>query len=327
MYDIITIGSVTRDVFLKSDDFKVVEDKKFRTGRAGCFMLGAKFEVPDVAIASGGGGSNAAVTFARQGFKTGNIGRVGDDSTGREIQESLRGEGVEPIFQIDKERGTAYSTILVSADGERTILERRGANDFLNKDEVDWDNLKSKWVYIDSIAGDESLFKAILDWAKKNDVKVAMNPGKKLLKLGTELQSYLGGVDIFSANEDEFGIIAGIDYSEDKEEEIFSKVKGFARGIVVMTKGPKGLIASDGEKNYLAGIPDSPITDRTGAGDAFGSGFVSGYIHSDGDVEFAIQLGTSNATEVVQHFGAVKGTLKKGEWGDYPKVEVISKDI
>ncbi|MBU2109398.1 carbohydrate kinase family protein [Patescibacteria group bacterium] len=326
-YDVITIGTVTRDVFLKSGDFEVVKNSNYRTGRAGCFVLGTKLEIPKVAIASGGGGTNAAVSFSRQGFKTGCIGRIGNDEIGKEIIEELKQEGVDSLFQIDKEYDTAYSTILVAADGERTILEYRGANDYINEKEIKWNKLKSKWVFIDSLAGNVNLLTKILDWAKQNGIKTAFNPGKRLIKLGIGLHKYLEDIDIFIANEDESAYVAGIEYEEDKEPEIFKKLDEVVKGIVVMTKGPRGVEVSDGKKHYLAGIPDSPILDRTGAGDSFGSGFVAGYIESNSDIEFAIQLGTSNATSVVQYFGAKQGLLKKGEWGKYPKVEVQIKEI
>ena len=193
-YDVITIGTVTRDVFLKSGDFQVVKNSNYRTGRAGCFMLGTKLEIPKVAIASGGGGTNTAAGFARQGLKTGTIGRIGKDEIGKEIIEEMKKEGVEPLFQIDNEHDTAYSTILVAQDGERTILEYRGANDYMNESDTDWDNLAPpggvKWVYIDSLGGNEKLLAKILEWAKSNNSKVAFNPGKRLIKLGIGLHKY-----------------------------------------------------------------------------------------------------------------------------------------
>ena len=333
MYDIITIGTVTRDVFLKSPDFHVIgqsdfcsRNDNFRTGKAGCFMLGTKLEIPKVVIVSGGGGTNTAVGFARQGLKTAAIGRIGDDDIGREIIDELKKENVEPMMHIDKGGDTAYSTILVAKDGERTILEYRGANDNLSEKEIDWGGLKTKWVYIDSLAGNLKLLEKILEWAKENDIKVAMNPGKRLIKFGKDLWPFLGQVDIFFANEDESAYIAGIKYAVEKEPEIFAKMDEIVKGIVVMTKGPRGVEISDGKKHYIAGVPDSPIVDRTGAGDSFGSGFVSGYIQSGGDIEYAIQLDTANATSVVQHFGSKQGLLKKDDWGNYPKVEVASKN-
>ena len=319
-YDVITIGSVTRDAFFKSGEFRVVEDKKFRTGRAGCFVLGAKMEVPEVVFTTGGGGTNTAVGFARQGLRTGCIGRIGDDVSGQNVQRELKEEGVDDLLQVDKEHATAYSLILVAPDGERTILEYRGANDYLSEKEIDWKNLKSGWLFLDSLSGNKSLLEQALKWAKENRVKVAFNPGKRLIKLGKELQNYLSDIDIFIANEDEASFITGIEPLNTKE--IFAEIDQVIKGIAVMTRGPEGVLVSDGRNVYKAGVPDSPVIDRTGAGDAFSSGFVSGYIHSNGDIEYAIQLGTANATSVVQYFGAKKGLLKKDDWGKYPKVEI-----
>ncbi|MBU4331690.1 carbohydrate kinase family protein, partial [Patescibacteria group bacterium] len=225
-------------------------------------------------------------------------------------------------FQKDKERNTAYSTILVAMDGERTILEYRGANDYLSEKEIDFENLKSDWIYIDSLAGNTKLLEDILDWAKKNGIKTAFNPGKRMINFGEKLQPYLAQVDIFLANEDESALIAGVEYKKENEPEIFAKLDKIVKGIVVMSKGPRGVEVSDGKNHYIAGIPDSPVVERTGAGDAFGSGFVCGYIQNEGDIEHAIQLGTANATSVVQYFGSKKGILKKGDWGEYPKIKV-----
>ncbi|MFC1756720.1 carbohydrate kinase family protein [Patescibacteria group bacterium] len=104
--------------------------------------------------------------------------------------------------------------------------------------------------------------------------------------------------------------------------EIFKKLDELVDGIVVMTKGSDGVVVSDGKNMYSAGIPESGMVDRTGAGDAFGSAFTAGYIET-GDIVYAIQLGTANATSVLQQMGATNGLLKKGEWGEWTKVEVI----
>ena len=58
-----------------------------------------------------------------------------------------------------------------------------------------------------------------------------------------------------------------------KEEEIFKFMDGVIGGIFIMTKGPEGVVISDGKNIYRAGVPDSPIIERTGAGDAFSSTF------------------------------------------------------
>ncbi len=92
-------------------------------------------------------------------------------------------------------------------------------------------------------------------------------------------------------------------------------------GIAIMSKGPEGVAVSDGKNIYSAGIPESGYTDRTGSGDAFGSGFVSAIMDSR-NIPYAIQLGTANATSTIQKIGAKNGLLKKGDFGSWPKVAV-----
>ncbi|MBI4691985.1 MAG: carbohydrate kinase family protein [Candidatus Terrybacteria bacterium] len=327
MYDIVTIGSVTRDAFFKSRDFRVREQSESKTGKEMCLDLGAKIAIPEVIFTTGGGGTNTAVSFARQGLKTACIGRVGDDVSGNEVKKELKLEGIDDFLQIDSVHKTAYSLILVTEEGERTILEFRGANDYLSEKEIDWGKLKMNktgWLFLDSLAGNKELLTQAIKWAKENNLKIAYNPGKTEIGFGKELQHYLNEIDIFIVNEDEAAFVAGIKYETVKEEEIFVELDRAVKGIVVMSKGPRGVVVSDGKNCYSAGIPDSPVIDRTGAGDAFGSGFVSGYIQSNGDISYAIQLGTANATSVVQYFGAKKGLLKKGDWGNYPRVVVSS---
>ena len=90
-----------------------------------------------------------------------------------------------------------------------------------------------------------------------------------------------------------------------------------------MTKGPAGVAVSDGKNIYKAGIPPSDIIDRTGAGDAFSSGFVSEFIRSNDTVK-AIQFATVNASSVVAKVGSKAGILKKGDWRPWPLIKVES---
>ena len=140
-----------------------------------------------------------------------------------------------------------------------------------------------------------------------------------------KLTPLLRKVDIFQVNNEEASSLVGIPYK--KEKEIFKKLDKVVEGIVVITKGPRGVSVSDGEKIYSAGIPKSPVIERTGAGDAFGAGFVSGYIQKKGDIAHSIVLGTANSTSVVGHIGAKEGLLRKGKWGKWPKVKVSIKNV
>ena len=91
-----------------------------------------------------------------------------------------------------------------------------------------------------------------------------------------------------------------------------------------MTKGRAGVSVSDGKNIYRAGIPDSPVVERTGAGDAFSSGFISEYIRS-GDIQKSIQMATANSSSVVTKYGPIEGLLKEDNPGQWPLVDVEIK--
>jgi len=98
MFDVITIGSATRDVLLEAEGFELRKHADSPTGVEQCFPLGSKIEIKKIVFTTGGGGTNAATTFGRQEFKTACIGVIGSDAAGKEIIEELEKEGVEPLF-------------------------------------------------------------------------------------------------------------------------------------------------------------------------------------------------------------------------------------
>jgi len=53
--------------------------------------------------------------------------------------------------------------------------------------------------------------------------------------------------------------------------------------------------------------------DATGAGDAFGSAFVGGYILNNGDLEIALKFGIINSGSVISKYGAENGILGRKE--------------
>ncbi len=333
-FDVVTFGSATRDIFVRSRALKIIECPDFATGKALAVGAGSKVYVEDLIFSSGGGGTNAAATFSEQGFKTAFVGLVGNDLPGKEIIKEMGMLGAAIDFIKITNKAATPVTIILSAleesapqsfnkKGERSILVYEGASHLLKKEDVPWDKIKqAKWFYISGLSGESArVFPLIVNFAKENGIKVAVNPGHDQLEKDLAiLKSSLDKIDILLVNQEEASVITGIDFKE--EEEIFKKFDELVSGIAVMTKGKEGVVVSDGKNIYRAGIPDSGYADRTGAGDAFGSGFVSGIIEKN-DIEYAIQLATANATSCVQQIGAKNGLLKKGEWGEWEKVKVI----
>lgn len=335
MFDIVTFGSATRDIFVRSKEIKVIKSPEFSTGKAIAVEAGGKVYVDDLIFATGGGGTNCAATFALQGLKTAYVGLIGNDAGGLELFRELSNLGVNCNFVKTTEKAkTPYSIILSSPDnparlasesvtgGERSILVYEGASHLLTKEDIPWGEIKkSKWFYLSGLSGESAkVFEPIINFAAENRIKIAVNPGHdQLTKDLLVLKNLLSKIDILLVNQEEASLIAGVNFKN--EAELFSKFDGIVPGLAVMSKGKEGVAVSDGKNIYKAGIPESRYIDRTGSGDAFGSGFVSAIVRGE-NIETAIQLGTANATATIQQIGAKNGLLKKGEWGQWEKVGV-----
>lgn len=316
MYDVITIGTATRDIFLQSPEFKRVKDSEhlkkmgFKSGEAGCFAIGSKIELENFYTAFGGGAANSAVTFARQKFKTAALVKIGDDDIGKRLVAHLRKEGITPFVVKDTKQKTAYSTILLLPSGERTILVYRGASEKLKQSEIPFEKLKSRWVYIVPSQIPFSLMMRIVHSLKRRGTKIAINPSRHYIAMGIhKLKSLFAYIDVVIMNREEASYLTGVDYAD--ERTIFRKLDKLIDGIAAMTEGPKGALVSDGRYLYRAGIyKEKQVVDRTGAGDAFGSGFVAGLMKEQ-DITYALKLASANAASVVEQIGAQEGILTK----------------
>lgn len=320
MYDIITFGSATWDIFIKLTDFKEIKNKNFVTGRKICFDLGSKIDIKDVNFSSGGGGTNTAVAFANQGLKTAYCGKVGDDISGREIIEDLKKRGVNVDFIVKtKLKPTNHSIVISAVDKERTILAYRGASEILKEKEIPWfvdgpRKIKTtpiaKWFYLAPLSGELSqLFEKIVDYAKKENIKIAANLGNSQLNLEKNLlKKTIKKLDVLILNQEEASILTGISYKQ--ENRIFKKIGEMCDGIVIITKGEKGVSLFDGKYIYKAGVLKIKVIDKTGAGDAFSAGFISEFLKS-GNIQRGIQLGTANAANCISKLGAKFGLLSE----------------
>jgi ribokinase len=82
--------------------------------------------------------------------------------------------------------------------------------------------------------------------------------------------------------------------------------------VAIVSDGPNGVIASDGKTIVRAGMyEDVRVTDRTGAGDAFGSGFLSQWAQGK-SLKDSIVFASANSTSVVTRIGAKTGILHVG---------------
>lgn len=309
MHDVLTIGAATRDIFLVSDKFIAIKSKASETGAMECVSLGSKIEIQTFVATTGGGATNAAATFRSLGFKTAITCRIGDDSIGRDLLDDLKKYRIDTTYLNTIKGGqTAYSTLLTMPEGERTVLVYRGVSAKFTDADIHWSALrKSKWVYLTSLGGNFELSKKIVEFAHKHHIKIAWNPGGGELKKGIKaFQSVLNLVDVFIVNKEECELLTG--------EKNLKKISGMLKteGTVrLITDGSRGTTLIEGKRTHHIGTNGTKGISKTGAGDAFGSGFVAAFAKFHDSI-LAAQVGTINAESVIQHLGAKKGVIT--EW-------------
>lgn len=312
---IYALGKATQDVFLKSQEFDPKTEGKIAYTH---LPLGAKIDVEEAFFSTGGNATNVAVTLARQGIDAHFAWALGEDPASQSILIDMQAEGVHTdLVDQRREYQASYSTILLSPDGERTILNFHGSGmdeDSFNRalSKID----KADWLYPSSL-GNYQLLSMLVQRAKTLGAKVMFNPASSELSQPEKLKSMLKDVEVLCLNKEEMQSIIG----EGSLEELVKKGLELCP-VVIVSDGPNGVCASDGKTIVKAGMyEDVPVIDRTGAGDAFASGFLSKWSRGS-SLREAVVFGSANSTSVVSKIGAKAGILRAGaELHDMPLEE------
>lgn len=327
MFDVITIGSATIDSFVESDAANVVSvSTKDHSIDFMSYPYGAKVEVESYKTAVGGGGLNAAANFAHLNTKTAAIFKIGEDFQGKNILEKAEKAGVDTSLVIkSKTENSGSSVILLSFEGNRTVLAYRGANGTIREDEINYEAVKdAKWLYIAPLNGESG---AVLDklahFAEEHNTNVAINPGSSSLKKGLKyFEKILATAEVVVMNKEEASLVTKIEVRPDTKTTSFSskiihpdiksmldKLKSTQAKVVIITDGKNGVYAYDGQKYYRC--PDFPakVVSTLGAGDALSSTFTAALEYTNWDIEKSLKLASVNAASVVSNFGAQEGFL------------------
>jgi sugar/nucleoside kinase (ribokinase family) len=301
-YDVVCVGSASIDCFAKIPvDFHDIKH-------------GSKLLIDDIRLLTGGGGTNVAVGLARLGLKTGFIGEVGQDLSANVIKHELKKEKVDFIVKQHSRHQTAYSVVLEAKGKDRAILVYKGASSFLHPDEVP-KGIKTKWLYLASVTG--ASFKTLehmAGFAKKNKIGVYFNPSSYMTEQGYAfLKKVISATTILAVNKEEAETLLNTKGS------IYDLLKGLHKlgpHICIITNGSEGVHVYDGELRYFKKARKMHPVDTTGAGDAFGAGFLGGFIMKPDlpmrdRINFAMELGLLDSESVIAYVGAKRGLLSK----------------
>lgn len=302
MFDIITIGSATLDIFVRS---KNIAKTQIDGEEHLHFLSGAKLEAEEVLFETGGGGTNSAVTFARQNLKTAVLAKIGADFAGDKVLTELAKDHIDTSFIVkDPNDITDLSTILWSPSSGTTILTYRGKTKLEEKD-IPWDKISAKWVYISSVEGNLKIVRDVVE--KLPEINIAWNPGKRELSQKEELLNIIPKVKIMIVNRVEILDLLGLEHTTEIPV-ILKSAEKLPCSQMLITDGHHGSYFWDGKTWTYSGVFKIERLESTGAGDAYGSAFVAG-LAKNLSVENTLKLAAANAASVVTATGAKRGIL------------------
>lgn len=301
MYDLITIGSISIDMYYGGDSL---------TQKEGRFTLalGGKYPVEHFHAGLGGGAANVAIGVQRSGYKTAVMGKIGENQFKELIQKYLSDHKISTsLCQMEKEY-MKISSILLSPEGERTIIHYETPHEHILRTDKDLESLEhAKIVYL------SNLWRVPLDERKRILSHLAQKKVLSIMNLGIadcrrspeQLESLLSHLNILILNTHEFAELVKKQFqSIDFKKDITHLFPSLKTKILVITDGKNGSYA------YLnGGVLHEPvhsvtkIVDTTGAGDAFSAGFIAGYLEK-ANIEFALHLGNKYGAAIIQKIGA-----------------------
>lgn len=301
MYDLISIGSATLDIVVKSSDFLL---KKIDSDNFLCLGYGEKMDVEAIRMISGGGATNVAVGASRLGLKTMAICEVGKDFAAQLIFADLKKDKVDTAHIIaERMEETAVSILLTYEDGGRSALTHRGAAYQLESRDIPWKELaRTRWLHLGTLGGHKGLIFDLFDFAKQHELAVSWTPSIKDLDLFGRKQLLLSTLycEALVMNDTEWESI------RDLQQELLNTVQ-----TIVITKGDAGGTVFSGSKKLLDfEAIKVKVVEETGAGDGFTSGFISGIITGK-SLQESVEWGKKNAASVIQYLGAKEGLLTK----------------
>jgi len=290
-FDIVTIGSAVKDVFYTMPE-GLIEKGSFK------LRIGAKISIEDIKEDIGGGATNTAVAFARLGYHTGCVCKVGSDAAADDILDCLQKEGISFLGAKGKKK-SGISIILHGKTG-RTILVHKGESDTLRKRDVK--AFETTWLYLSSMLGKS--FQTQLSLAKKcakKGTRIAFNPSSYLITQ-KNLSGFLKIVEILVINKEE---------AQDLEKRYKKPISELGPRTVVITNKDEEILCYHESKRYtLQPNRRLKVVERTGAGDAFAAGFVAGRM-KNWPIQKCLELGLEEGEAVLKHFGAKNNLIRR----------------
>lgn len=297
MYDLVTIGSISIDLYFKGESLTFLENR-FQ------LAVGGKYFTDYFHEGVGGGAANVAIGVQKSGLSTAIVGIIGQNDFKHFITETLRKNHVSDYYCKYKKNYYNISAILLAESGEKTIINFQNHNGHSFSDEREVEGLKKgKGVFIANAV--ENKLK-VLHKLKNIDTLKFINLGKK--DSGhpiEEIKEIFKESNVVILNGHEFADIIKKSYEEISfHENILNEYFPDNDGILIITDGHKGSFGYTKKKVFFQkAIEPKKIADATGAGDGYSAGFIAEFIKS-GNIIKSMEKGAKYACKILEKIGA-----------------------
>jgi ribokinase len=231
-------------------------------------MLGTDFD-----MGPGGKGSNQAVATARLGARSSLVAMVGTDKLASIATDLYSAEGVDAsLVTPSAERPTGVGFIILNAKGENFIILDMGANELMDAAAVDAAEaaIAASDVVMTVLEVPTPAAARAMELGRKHGATTILNPAPARALPTSIFES----VDYLTPNESELRILLNLPADDPRSsEELARELRRLGVRNVVTTLGREGaMIVTDTLNMHVPAI-EVEVTDTTGAGDAFNSGF------------------------------------------------------
>lgn len=306
-YDLLTVGNGTIDAFLTLQD----SSSSYRidtTTNELCVASGQKIPLAGCEFHVGGNAANVAVGVSRGGFRTALMAELGEDEFAAKIRNTLEKENVD--LSHVQYKGESSFAVGIQLGADRTIFVEH----HIRNHEFSFNDIETQYVYLTSIGNQwEGAYARTLDFISSSQALLAFNPGTIQLQQGLDsIRHALQQADIVFLNKEEVEKLLSI--KEVSIKELLTLLRHEAPGTLVLTNGADGGYAMDKNGDlYHAKSLNWPVIEKTGAGDGFASGFLTGYMREK-DIKKALCYASLNAVSVIGKVGSQQGLLIEGEY-------------
>ena len=274
--------------------------------KAGETIVGKKFiQNP------GGKGDNQVIASARVGGDVTFIGAVGDDNYGELLKKNLEENKVKTHMKIVPIMSSQIATILIDESGENRIVIVPGANNFVDKKQIDdnFDIIKECDIILMQLEIPMETVEYVVDKFYELNKIIILNPAP-----GAELSdNIIKKCTYLTPNENEIGLITKMPY--DTIDNIKSAAKClFDKGAqnVLVTLGEKGAYLKNKNDDIIIPTLKVKALDTTGAGDCFNGVFAACLAMGKNAIE-AIKYANVASSISVTRSGAVPSLPYKNE--------------